>query len=106
MGETDKAGASEAAGADDRHNSAPEILGANLTEVRKMRVIRIGEHGREVITTEDPPKFRKGGLSEEIITTGNIEEILRRRKAAEEEARAKFGAEAEEKKETEHEDER
>lgn len=69
-----------------------------------MRVIRIGEHGREVITTEDPPKSRKGGLSGEIITTGNIEEILRRRKAAEEEARAKFGAEA--KKETEHEDER
>lgn len=67
-----------------------------------MRVMRIGEHGREIITTEDPPKLRKGGLSGEIITTGNIEEIQRR--VAEEEARAK--AEAEAKKETEHEDER
>lgn len=66
-----------------------------------MMTIKDGK-GREVITMNDPPKFRKGGLSEEIITTGNVEEIQRR--AAEEEARAK--AEAEAKKETEHEDKR
>lgn len=58
--------------------------------------------GRDVITMNDPPKFRKGGLSEKIITTGNIDEILLRKKAEEE--RAAEGVEL--KQEDEHADKR
>jgi len=62
-----------------------------------MRVLR-DKRGREVITTGDPPKLRKGRAPEEIISTENIEEIQLRRRM--EEATAKATEEAQ------HEDEK